>query len=99
LRKIITEEEKMKKLLALCLVGVLSLSVLTGCASNGDEKKEAVITTETEAVEENAAVVDSTVAKDVVKNPKYVFLFIGDGMTYPQFQATASYPWCSKRNR
>lgn len=84
----------MKKLLALCLVGVLSLTVLTGCASNGDDKSEAAITTETvetEVVEENAAVVDSTIAKDVVKNPKYVFLFIGDGMTYPQFQATASY--------
>ena len=25
------------------------------------------------------------------KTPKYVFLFIGDGMSYPQFQATADY--------
>ena len=23
--------------------------------------------------------------------PKYVFLFIGDGMTYPQFQATSAF--------
>ena len=27
----------------------------------------------------------------VTTAPKYVFLFIGDGMTYPQFQATAAY--------
>ena len=27
----------------------------------------------------------------VTAAPKYVFLFIGDGMTYPQFQATAAY--------
>lgn len=26
-----------------------------------------------------------------VKTPKYVFLFIGDGMSYPQFQAAADY--------
>jgi alkaline phosphatase len=25
------------------------------------------------------------------KTPKYIFLFIGDGMTYPQFQATSAY--------
>lgn len=26
-----------------------------------------------------------------VKKPKYVFLFIGDGMSYPQFQAATDY--------
>ena len=26
-----------------------------------------------------------------VKTPKYVFLFIGDGMSYPQIQSTADY--------
>lgn len=28
---------------------------------------------------------------EVAKAPKYVFLFIGDGMSYPQFQAAADY--------
>ena len=30
-------------------------------------------------------------SQTVTTAPKYVFLFIGDGMTYPQFQATAAY--------
>ncbi len=29
--------------------------------------------------------------KTVTKTPKYVFLFIGDGMSYPQFQAASDY--------
>lgn len=31
------------------------------------------------------------VAANAQANPKYVFLFIGDGMSYPQFQAAADY--------
>lgn len=30
-------------------------------------------------------------ASETEKTPKYVFLFIGDGMSYPQFQAAADY--------
>ena len=30
-------------------------------------------------------------AKQSASAPKYVFLFIGDGMSYPQFQAAADY--------
>ena len=30
-------------------------------------------------------------AEETAKAPKYVFLFIGDGMSYPQFQAAADY--------
>ncbi|MBQ9133223.1 MAG: alkaline phosphatase [Clostridia bacterium] len=30
-------------------------------------------------------------AQEAAKAPKYVFLFIGDGMSYPQFQAAADY--------
>ena len=45
-----------------------------------------------EAVEEvsvESAV--ETVAVNEVEKPKYVFLFIGDGMSYPQFQAASDY--------
>lgn len=28
---------------------------------------------------------------EALKSPKYVFLFIGDGMSYPQFQAASDY--------
>ena len=27
----------------------------------------------------------------VTKTPKYIFMFIGDGMSYPQFQAASDY--------
>lgn len=30
-------------------------------------------------------------AEQSASAPKYVFLFIGDGMSYPQFQAAADY--------
>ena len=33
----------------------------------------------------------SALASDELSAPKYVFLFIGDGMSYPQIQATADY--------
>lgn len=38
-----------------------------------------------------AAVEATSEASTAVKAPKYVFLFIGDGMSYPQVQATADY--------
>lgn len=33
----------------------------------------------------------SQLAAQAEKFPKYVFLFIGDGMSYPQFQAASDY--------
>ena len=33
----------------------------------------------------------SQLAAQAEKSPKYVFLFIGDGMSYPQFQAASDY--------
>lgn len=38
-----------------------------------------------------SAAVGSVTAKADAAAPKYVFLFIGDGMSYPQFQAAADY--------
>ena len=38
-----------------------------------------------------AAAAGSVTAKADGAAPKYVFLFIGDGMSYPQFQAAADY--------
>ncbi|MFS6554103.1 hypothetical protein VPJ68_01095, partial [Parabacteroides distasonis] len=32
-----------------------------------------------------------TEAKETTASPKYIFLFIGDGMSYPQIQTTADY--------
>lgn len=61
---------------ALILLLVLSLAACSGVkASNPPEKAAEAPAPEAEAV----------------KAPKYVFLFIGDGMGYPQVQAAADY--------
>ena len=74
----------MKKLLSAALSAVMAASLLAGCASNtaGDSSAQATGTT-------TAAPLSSTT--ETVKAPKYVFLFIGDGMSYPQFQAASDY--------
>ena len=72
----------MKRLLAALLAGVTAVG-LSACASAPDSAPAA------EPVE-TAAMQDTAVYGDA-KNPKYVFLFIGDGMSYPQFQAAADY--------
>ena len=68
-------------LLALCM----TVSMFTGCAGQKQETEKNVQTAaptqaNVEPVKEEAAV-----------TPKYVFLFIGDGMSYPQFQAASDY--------
>ena len=87
----------MKRLSASLLVLCMVLGLLTGC---GGEKATATVektdtaatttTTETATTEktETQPAVEETAE---AKAPKYVFLFIGDGMSYPQFQITADY--------
>lgn len=66
--------------LTLVLLLVLSLTACSGVkAANSTESSPAPKAAETAAEPEAA------------KAPKYVFLFIGDGMSYPQFQAAADY--------
>ena len=82
----------MKRLLAGLLAGVTVLG-LTACGAPA--AKSAV------QAEKMSATVDSpmTFTASSVQNaaqwtgrsPKYVFLFIGDGMSYPQFQAASDY--------
>ena len=72
----------MKRLLAALLAGVTAVG-LSACASAPDSAPAA------EPVE--TAVMQDTAVYGAAKNPKYVFLFIGDGMSYPQFQAAADY--------
>ncbi|MDD3347593.1 alkaline phosphatase [Oscillibacter sp.] len=71
-----------KQLLAGVLSGAMLLG-LTACASAPAEP--AVQTVET------SATISAATVQSAAKAPKYVFLFIGDGMSYPQFQAAADY--------
>ena len=81
-----------KKVIASILMMSLLAGVLTGC---GQQEVSAQTTKQPQA---NVTVTTETVQKEVTNNeneelkaPKYVFLFIGDGMSYPQFQAAADY--------
>lgn len=80
----------MKKFLALLLTLATLLS-LTACgvqSPNVAAEKPAPTASNSA---ENDPVPVQTVQEEEVKAPKYVFLFIGDGMSYPQFQAAADY--------
>lgn len=62
---------------AVGLAGVASMGALFGCSS-GEPSASAM-----------AATGDGPPSGSTPATPKYVFLFIGDGMSYPQIQATA----------
>lgn len=73
-----------RKLLSVLLTGVMTASLMTGC---GEKSSETVQSQEQTAVaaEEKTDIVETV---EEAKAPKYVFLFIGDGMSYPQVQLT-----------
>lgn len=79
----------MKKVIAI-LLALATVFSLAACGANGT-------TTKSEAPEAvTSAPVDTAtpavaVAEENVAAPKYVFLFIGDGMSYPQFQTASDY--------
>jgi len=70
-----------KRPLALTLAALSLGTTLAACSSN----------TETAATPTPAQTDATQQTADTVKAPKYVFLFIGDGMSYPQIQSTADY--------
>ena len=70
------------KLIALLLVLGLAAGCLTGCG-------EASATSQ--AAAPAPAAPTAAVQTQKAAAPKYVFLFIGDGMSYPQIQSTADY--------
>lgn len=77
------------KVTAVLMSAVLAASALVGCGQTADSSamNETVeVKNEVYATESTANV--STVNKNI---PKYIFLFIGDGMSYPQVQSAAYY--------
>ena len=75
----------MKKTIAGLLALCMMLGAFTGCSANKQDETVAIEPTV------NGAVVDATTIVDEVSAPKYVFLFIGDGMSYPQIQSTSDF--------
>ena len=78
---------KLKKILCGTLGASLLLSSTACSAATAQQAAPAAsAVSQTQAQSENAAQ-----TKQAAKAPKYVFLFIGDGMSYPQFQAASDY--------
>lgn len=71
----------MKRMMGL-LLALVSILTLSACA---------VAEPAAPAQTAVSALVPSAAAAEEAAAPKYVFLFIGDGMSYPQFQAAADY--------
>lgn len=70
-----------KKILCLLITAALAVSTMAGCAG---EQGDTATTTEKTSSSASATTSDTTESK----TPKYVFMFIGDGMSYPQIQLT-----------
>lgn len=72
-------------LLTMCMI----LSLFTGCSAN---KQNETVNDET-IVSGTMAGAINTVGEESEKvdAPKYIFLFIGDGMSYPQIQSTSDF--------
>ena len=73
-----------KRAAVLLLAGAMTASIFTGCGGQQEAKTDTV-STETNSQEKTAE--EKTIA-ETADAPKYVFLFIGDGMSYPQIQLT-----------
>ncbi|WP_343210324.1 alkaline phosphatase [Anaerolentibacter hominis] len=78
---------KKQRILALLLVLILAVSVFTGCSREASGEQTAKTETVITPVSAEAAQVAA---------PKYIFLFIGDGMSYPQIQSASYYQGAKK---
>ncbi|MGN0250547.1 MAG: alkaline phosphatase [Oliverpabstia sp.] len=86
-----------KKILCMFMASMMVAGMMTGCGTSTAASTDADSTVESDA-EINET--DGTDTKNIVKTaavvetetnaqtPKYIFLFIGDGMSYPQIQLT-----------
>lgn len=95
-----------KRFLTLVLAATVAVSSLVGCSSGATDGAASTTTatvkqttTQTTVPQVTTQAPTTTINIPVVENeviveetaPKYVFLFIGDGMSYPQIQSTADY--------
>ena len=76
----------MKKILPIALSLALTAALFSGCSATPKTDASSPVQTGGATV-----VTLSAAAPAQAKAPKYVFLFIGDGMSYPQFQSAADY--------
>ena len=83
-----------KHLVSALMAGTLAVSTFTGCSSTAQAPVASTEAQNTEAEDTQAQTSDTAEAAEnstkteAEKTPKYIFLFIGDGMSYPQVQLT-----------
>ena len=85
-----------RKIVSVLLAGMMLAAALTGCTGTGTQQESAGQTGQSQeeslAPAESQASAESTGVEETQAGvPKYVFLFIGDGMSYPQVQLTNYY--------
>lgn len=74
----------LRKIMAVVMASAITVGAMTGCSANA----KGVATDATMVSTAKTAVAAATKANSKLK---YVFLFIGDGMSYPQFQIASDY--------
>ena len=77
---------------AVMLAATATVGIMTGCSEKNTENmtsdsQTSIQSTKVSTVSEGTV----NLLSDEGNVPKYVFLFIGDGMSYPQFQAASDY--------
>ena len=80
-----------KKLLALLLALVCLLTALAGCAAQTTTTDTGDDAGTTPPASTSTSTPETTNDTAAPAAPKYVFLFIGDGMSYPQIQSTSDF--------
>ena len=91
-----------KKFVSKVLMLVSTMALLSGCAAapngavsgtvNGGAPASAPTSTPSSVpANGNGEDVAAKPEEEQSRHPKYVFLFIGDGMSFPQFQSAADY--------
>ena len=89
--------EMKKKAVTLLLTGMMILSVLSGCgnsqqtAAESGQQENPVQTVSANVTPEVESAADTKTEETENTVPKYIFFFIGDGMSYPQIQLTNYY--------
>lgn len=84
---------KAKKIISKVAAAAVAGTMLLSCvyAASPDVKSAGISSTVSGMQTNGGRVLSNKTTTSTSKKPKYVFLFIGDGMSYPQFQAASDY--------
>lgn len=80
--------KKSNVIIILCIISIFSLGVVLVTLKKGDKRENSYKATTSQVKNENTK---ENKEKKLKRNPKYVFLFIGDGNAMPQINAAENY--------